>query len=181
MKIPLPKLKAMLLFFATYTDEKFLGKVKLMKLFYFADFLHLKKYGLPITYDTYAKFTYGPVPLTILNFINDVSEEGYESVLGDTVRIVQMPGTKIQRIEPLKKLTQREKDYFSKSEIEILETVCKRFYESNAEEIKEASHKEAAWNRTNLGEKIPYDIALKDKDCEITNEEMSLFMKVFNA
>ena len=53
MKIPMPKLKAILLYFGTYTDNRFLGKVKLMKLFYFLDFMHVKKYGTPVTYDTY--------------------------------------------------------------------------------------------------------------------------------
>ena len=35
MKISISKLKAIILFFGNHTNTKFLGKVKLMKLFYF--------------------------------------------------------------------------------------------------------------------------------------------------
>jgi hypothetical protein len=67
---PIPKLKAMIRYFATYTDPRSLGKKKLMKLFYFADFEHVKKYASPITFDNYVHLEHGPVPSTILNLVN---------------------------------------------------------------------------------------------------------------
>jgi hypothetical protein len=66
MNIPIQKLKAMILFFATFTDPRLLGKKKLMKLFYFADFGHVKRYASPITYDNYVHLEHGPIPSAIL-------------------------------------------------------------------------------------------------------------------
>ena len=70
MKIPLSKLKAMLLFFASNTNPALLGKVKLMKLFYFCDFMNIKKYGAPITFDNYVHLEHGPIPSTIMNLVS---------------------------------------------------------------------------------------------------------------
>ncbi|NCN39598.1 MAG: SocA family protein, partial [Candidatus Aenigmarchaeota archaeon] len=74
MKIPTAKLKAILLYFCNYTDTTFLGKTKLMKLFYFADFTHLKQFGSPITYDTYVKLEHGPIPSTIKSLVDTACE-----------------------------------------------------------------------------------------------------------
>jgi len=52
-------------------NVKFLGKTKLMKLLFFADKLHLQRFGKPIFYDKYFKLPYGPVPtLTFLKVFN---------------------------------------------------------------------------------------------------------------
>ena len=79
MKIPKTKLKAMLRYFCTNTNPSFLGKTKLMKLFYFADFLHVKKYGVPITYDTYIRLEHGPVPSKILNLVNSIIDDNEQA------------------------------------------------------------------------------------------------------
>ena len=86
MNIPVPKLKAILLYFANYTNSRFLGKVKLMKLFYFLDFLHVKKYGAPITYDTYVNLVHGPIPSAIKNLIDTADDDFDNSILADTIK-----------------------------------------------------------------------------------------------
>jgi len=172
----------MLLYFATNTDEKFLGKVKLMKLFYFADFMHIKQYGVPITYDRYVHLDHGPVPSIIMNSVNDTADDQDDSELGDTISINIKPGQHIHRIKKLREFTENEKDYFSDSELDILEKVCKRFYDANAKQIELASHKEAAFSKTNYGDDIPYSLALEDSDCrqDIDKETIELLVQIAN-
>jgi uncharacterized phage-associated protein len=178
MKISLPKLKAILLFFGTYTDAKYLGKVKLMKLFYFLDFLHLKKYGSPVTYDNYVNLEHGPIPSAILNLVNSAIDDIDSSSLSDTISFETPTGTAMQRMIAARKFVESDKKYFSPSQLETMERVTKMFGDKNTKFIEEASHKESPWKCTNLLENIPYTLAAKDEDCLVTEEEIALMLSI---
>ena len=179
MKIPLSKLKAMVLFFASNTDKRLLGKVKLMKLFYFADFDHLKKYGSPITWDTYINLEHGPIPSGIKNLV-DGAEDLDASKLSDTIKIEKTDGIFLHRVIPIRDFNDNDKKYFSETEISIMKEVCDRFFDKNTKEIEDISHKESAWKETSFLERIPYNLASKDKDCKVSKEEIDLMIKIFN-
>jgi uncharacterized phage-associated protein len=178
MKISLPKLKALILFFGTYTDTKYLGKVKLMKLFYFLDFLHTKKYGSPITYDNYVNLEHGPIPSGILNLVNSAIDDVDNSALSDTISFETPAGTIMQRIIPIRKFAESDKKHFSKSQLEVMNEVAERFRDKNTKFIEDASHKESPWKCTNMLENIPYTLAAKDNDCLVSEEEISLMLKI---
>jgi uncharacterized phage-associated protein len=178
MKISLPKLKALILFFGTYTDTRYLGKVKLMKLFYFLDFLHLKKYGSPVTYDNYVNLEHGPIPSGILNLVNSAIDDIDSSALSDIISFETPDGTIMQRIVPARKFTDNDKKYFSKSQLDVMNEVVKRFGDKNTKFIEDASHKESPWKCTNMLENIPYTLAAKDNDCLVSEEEISLMLKI---
>lgn len=178
MKIPIKKLKALILYFCTYTDIKFLGKVKLMKLFYFADFMHLKKYGAPITYDTYVNLEHGPIPSAVKNLVDTASDDIDNSILADTITVERPEGTDMCRIIGLRKFTDNDAQLFSESELETLKRVCIRFGDKNTKYTEETSHNEAAWQKTNLLETIPYELAAEDGDCLVDKEEIKLILKV---
>lgn len=179
MKVPLPKLKAMLLFFAYNTDKRLLGKVKLMKLFYFTDFGHVKECGTPITWDTYIKLEHGPIPSGIKNIIDSVEDDIDNSLVSDTIVIEKSEGSYLHRIVPLREFTEQDKEYFSESELLVMSNVCLRFADKNTKEIEEASHKEATWKETSLLEVIPYSLAIKDLDCKVAKEEIDLLIKIY--
>lgn len=178
MKIPLAKLKAILLFFSTYTDGRFLGKVKLMKLFYFLDFTHVKKYGAPITFDSYVNMEHGPIPSNIMNLVYGVDEDIDSSVLSDTIKIV-MPedsSTKMHRITGLREFNENDRKLFSENELETLSKVVERFGKKNTSAIEKASHKEAPWALTKFLEEIPYTLAAQDPDCLVSAEEIEFLV-----
>ncbi|MFA5954258.1 MAG: Panacea domain-containing protein [Patescibacteria group bacterium] len=177
MKIPIPKLKALLLYFGTYTDKELLGKVKLMKLIYFADFLHVKKYGSPITYDTYIKLEHGPVPSAIKNLVDTAYDDVDNSMLADTIRF-DTSGGYIHRVIPQRIFSEKDKNYFSDTELEILRNVVERFGDKNARFIEEASHEESPWKETNFLEEIPYSLATHDDDCNVSREEIEMLMNI---
>lgn len=179
MKISLPKLKAILLYFCTNTDPRFLGKVKLMKLFYFLDFGHIKKYAIPVTFDDYINLEHGPIPTTIKNLVDEVCDDLDSSVLADTVFCETSETSRIMRIVSKRKFTDEDKKYFSKSELEMLDTVCKRFSDSNKKTIEDASHSEAPWRMTGILDRIPYSLAVHDNDCQVEKEDIELSAAVF--
>lgn len=173
MKIPARKLKALLLYFTLHTEPRLLGKTKLMKLIYFADFLHLKRYGALITYDKYYHLEYGPVPTTIKNLVDSADSDVDNSILADTIKITRH--SEQMRIEPLRTFSESDKNLFSDSELRTLERVCARFSSTNTRDIVEASHLEAPWRDTEELEEIPFKLALEDPDCEISKADFELF------
>ena len=178
MKIPIKKLKSIILYFCTYTDIKFLGKVKLMKLFYFLDFMHIKKYGAPVTYDRYVNLEHGPIPSSIKNLVDTATDDIDNSILTDTISIERPDGIKMCRIIANRKFTEKDKENFSETELDILKRVCLRFGDKNTKYIEDVSHKEAPWQQTKFLQAIPYTLATKDKDCNIDEEEIKLLMRI---
>lgn len=176
MRIPLSKLKAILLYFGTYTNTRFLGKVKLMKLFYFLDFMHVKQYGSPVTYDAYIHLEHGPIPSNIKNLVDSLDDDMDNAVLSDTIKIEKLEGQNVHRIMPIRKFNENDTKYFSENELDILQKVCMRFYNANAREIEEESHKESPWSKTELLDEIPYTLAADDSDCKISKEEIELLL-----
>ena len=110
MLISMPKLKAMIRYFASNTEPELLGKKKLMKLFYFSDFAHVKKYGAPITYDNYVHLEHGPIPSTIMNLIGAVESEKDDSILGAVLTIETRNGSNMKRIVVYKKFDDQDKN-----------------------------------------------------------------------
>jgi len=178
LNISIPKLKALLLYFATHTDVKFLGKVKLMKLLYFADFMHVKNYGSPITYDTYVHLEHGPIPSAIKNLVDSAADDIDNSVLADTIQIEKPEGIDMSRVLPKREFTDRDRKYFSETELEILEKVCARFGDKNTKTIEDASHAEAPYKNTRFLETIPYELATLDDDCRVSEEEIKLLLEI---
>lgn len=178
MNIPLRKLKAILAYLANNTNTKFLGKVKLMKLFYFVDFLHVKTFGSPITYDTYVNLEHGPVPSFIKNLVDDAVDDIQHSEFADTIDVERPAGTNMYRILPVRKFSKQDHDLLSPNELEILEKVCARYGNASTKEIEEASHRESAWKNTDFLERIPYKLAANDQDSKFSEEDISLFMEI---
>ena len=177
MRLPLAKLKAILRYFGTYTDQRFLGKTKLMKLFYFLDFTHVKKHGCPVTYDQYVNLEHGPIPSTILNLVNGAIEDIDNSILSDTVTFEEA-GLGMIRMRPLRDFTDKDKDYFTPTEFQVLESVCRRFGDKNTKFIEDASHKEAPWKTTGLLDNIPYTRAVLDSDCLVDEDEIKMAVEL---
>ncbi len=179
MNITLPKLKAILLYFGNNT--KYLGKIKLMKLFYFLDFMHVKKYGAPVTYDVYVNLEHGPIPSTIKNLIDTAINDPEDSRLIDVVHFERIKkvhrGNDMIKMLPNRKFMEADEKLFSLGELEVLKEVCKRFYASNSDTIERASHDEAPWKETKFLDIIPYSLATKDIDSQVSKEEVDLLLK----
>ncbi len=178
MLIPTPKIKAMIRFFASNTDPKLLGKTKLMKLFYFTDFGYVKKYASPITYDNYTHLEHGPVPSTIFNLINTAETDIDHAILADTLSVIMKEGSPQKRIVATSQFSERDKQYFTNNELEVMAEICQRFKDKPSRFIEEASHKEAAFSLTGETENISYELAAIDPDCIVTREDIRLSMEV---
>lgn len=163
MKIPIQKLKAILLFFGMNTNPSLLGKVKLMKLFYFIDFEHVRQYGSPITFDRYINLEYGPIPSTIKNLVDGVEDYKEDSKLKDVISI-EADDSGLKKVISKRKFEEKDKQYFTESELKVMHEIANRFAGSTKKEIEDASHKEIPWSSTNFLDIIPYSLAVKDEE-----------------
>ena len=169
--------------FFNINNVHFLGKTKLMKLLFFADKLHLQKFGRPIFYDKYFKLPHGPVPSLTLNIIDSLNEEENYDLQEYTELFKKHIATKEKMLDNGMKQTifeiktEFDEEAFSKSEIEILTQVAKMFKDINAKQISEISHELPEYKYTEVNDIIDYaDMAPENKEyiefIEKTNKEL---------
>ena len=181
MKMPLAKLKAILRYFCSNTNSSLLGKTKLMKLFYFVDFGHVKKFGAPITFDRYIHLENGTIPSDIMNMINYVVDEGEKAILSDTISVIKEEGMDMQKIKCHGEFVENDKKYFSENELETLKEVCNRFKNDAAKKLVDISHSEAPWLKTDESEEIPYALAADDVDAKVDKKEIEFSLNVLSC
>lgn len=129
-----------LLFFGKKTDPKIFGVTKLLKLLFFSDFFHFKKYGRAIMGDLYFRLPQGPVPSVSYNLFNETFQRGEDTDLKKAARVIRekMIDYDLYRIEPLK---DPDLDVFSDSDIEIMKSVAKKYYNKTGSEMVKEVHK----------------------------------------
>lgn len=129
-------------------------KTKLMKLLFYADFGHFKKYSVSITGARYARLPYGPVPdqferwLAVL-ILDDNGVQKEEEWMQD------YPG------EVYVGTTSPDISIFTPSELRVLATVKEAFQEFSAKRMSDVSHNEKGYRKTETARLIPYSYALE--------------------
>jgi len=139
--------------FFTKKDPNYLWKTKLLKLLWYSDFYHFKKYSISISGLEYARLPYGPCP------------DDYEILFGILTR------TKVVDAA-LKIVGDYEGEAFvfddqaieyeslGREELETLEAVWNTFKDFSAADIAKRSHSENAWKSVKQGHLIPYSYAM---------------------
>lgn len=178
MRISAPKLKAIIKYLCENTDPKLLGKTKLMKLFYYIDFTHIKKYGTSITGDKYYHLERGPIPSVIKNLIDGAEEEPDLAILSDTIQITKKADSNLCQISCLQDFTKKDEEYFSEIELETMKVVTEKFGSYSTKQIVDLAHSEAPWLKTKEVEAIPYTLATEDIDCKVSKEDIELLNKI---
>ena len=131
MKIADKKRENVILFFANQSPNKSIEKVKLMKLIWLSDKLHLNKYGRLILQEHYKAMPNGLVPIVAYAQIPKKIDHNTYEVIEKYVKAKRNETT----------------DFFSKSDIEIMLYVWKKFGTMTSEELSEYSHKFPEWLR----------------------------------
>ena len=153
LKINKEKYKAVILFLANKIQNCTLGKVKLMKLLYYADFDFFEKTDKSITNDVYVRLPLGPVPQNAEEIIDEMVSDGLIKIerqrmsvgMNDRLLIIPLKGMNLALL--------------SKEEIEMLENVSQKWEKFSGNEMRDASHGEAPWIATKPNCIIDYNLA----------------------
>lgn len=139
------KLAAMVQIFAETNQG--LVKTKLQKLLYYADNLHYKRYGYPITGLAFIHNHFGPVPVNhdlicwALEIVGAIEMKPYEGPYEGEIIIPVDNG---------------DQDLFSDEELDVIFTVAGYFKDYSARRISDFSHKERGYLETAHKEIIPF-------------------------
>jgi len=125
-----------------------LSFMQIAKLLFYADKIHLKRYGRPITGDIYIKMEHGPNPSSIYDYLKDVRSR--HSLRDEFIQVKlepNLPHAPIPYISPLK---DTDMSVFSDSDLEILEEVFVKYGNMTAKQLRELSHREKAWQEAEM-------------------------------
>lgn len=145
------KLEQAILFFLHHANNARLGKTKLMKLLYYADFDHYEQYEAAITGARYRKLDHGPVPDDAMIVIEELEQAGRitrKDVVGDGFRQHRYETDESVNLE-----------VFTPTEVDVLNQVARRWDEHTTKQIETATHGEAPWIAVGKNEVIPYYLA----------------------
>ena len=144
------KLAGMMIFFAA---RRQISKIALMKLLWYADFMHFKKHSVSISGARYASLPYGPAlddwPLC-LQAATDAGAVTIETLIlsnGNEADLICAE-------------TELDDHLFAEEEFATLQEVAKQFGKLTAKKLTDLSHKEDAWKLTPRGHIISYEHAL---------------------
>lgn len=160
MKIDFEKIGIIASYFAQHTKDLYV--TKLLKLFYYLDFISYKSRGASVTNDVYFKMPYGPVPSSIKNSIDLLS---VENILGKEFKSKLSPYISLQKdatgngnliIDKSKELNLRK---LSSSEIELMECIATTFKDTKAKTLSNQTHREKPWLSTSDFAVIDYGLA----------------------
>lgn len=147
------KLKAAVAYLAerSIRDENF-GQVKLVKLLYYADCAAYLRTGRPLTGANYVRQEHGPYPEDWRSITKQLERDGVVRIHSEEIP----DGSRRRRAVPAGassgySLTEQERTF--------LDDQLRRFAEFNAAQIEEYSHDEAAWQTTEPGRVIPWELA----------------------
>lgn len=137
----------------TYFAVSKLSKVALMKLLWYADFLHFKKHAVSISGARYASLPLGPA-------LDDWLLCLQSAVDADAITIESLIFTNGNDVDLVYAKSELDDQIFSKEELATLQEVATRFGKLTAKKLTELSHKEEAWRQTATGRLISYEHAL---------------------
>lgn len=125
-----------------------LFKVKLMKLWFYADFLHFQREGVSISGFPYARLNMGPVPDNFSYILGWMESTGMACI--DVVPTTRGEG------EVLVPLVTPQENLFSDSEKEDMSLVLAKLGSKTGAVLASISHREPAWQNTPHAARISY-------------------------
>lgn len=160
MKIDFEKVGTIAAYFAENTKELYV--TKLLKLFYYLDFISFKTKGVSVTNDVYFKMPYGPVPSSIKNSIDLLS---VENILGKEFKSQLSLYIKLQKGADgngnliISKGKEIDLGKLSKTEFQLMNSIAKTFSDTKAKTLSNQTHREKPWLCTSDFSVIDYSLA----------------------
>lgn len=120
-----------------------------VKVLFFADKIHLNKYGRPILGDQYVAMEHGPVPSTVYNMLK------HDPFLGPDLRKAVKEALSIDDTR-VKAIRKPDMEVFSKSDIECLKESLSIFGHMSFGTLKRVSHDEKAYSDASANSEMDY-------------------------
>ena len=136
-----------------------MDRLKLNRLIFLADRLHLARYGRPIVGGHYCAMPHGPVPSEFYNAVKDGELQGVFPEVGS------------HKIGSERKA---DEDFLSETDLEILRCINDQYGSRDAWSLRELTHQFEAYKRNFLGGNTSYSLPYEDffLDLDPSDQEM---------
>lgn len=148
-----------------YVSKDVHNLYNIMKVFYFADKLHLSKYGRFMFGETYYAMRKGHVPSTIYDIIKFVRGNGTKIFGAELKNAIEVNKNDVRAKQ------QANLDFLSPSEIECLNDAIKEYGNLDYVSLLFKSHKDHAYKVTQLNQEIKVDDIVDSLDNKKTIKE----------
>jgi hypothetical protein len=149
-QLDMNKLVSVIGYFSNFTNN--LYKVKLMKLLWYTDALYFKRYSVSMTGLVYKHMPLGALPIAYDEIIHLPAVISQEEIINDDIAYKILPNKEVNISE------------FTLEELNVLESVARKFKDYNAKQIVDYMHKEKAYTDTEEYQIIPYSLAKEVKE-----------------
>ncbi|MBF0259990.1 MAG: SocA family protein [Desulfamplus sp.] len=128
------------------------------KVLFYADKMHINKYGRPVTGDVYIKMPYGPVPSGARDLITGSAwlSPKQTDKMKDSLIIDKDLNYQLTALRP------PDTSYLSRSDITCLETSLNKYGHLSFDELYSLTHAEKCYCQTFSNEKIDYALFIDD-------------------
>jgi len=140
-------------------NTKYIGKLKLLKLLYFLDFMHYKRVGYSVTGQNYYALPMGPVPT---EFYAELDQPAPDLQSAFDIAEVQAAKGKMIKLKPKSKF---DPSHFTRFQLRLMEQLAQEYRDARSEDMIEATHLEnLPWHQVYEVEGrrnalIPYELA----------------------
>lgn len=145
-------------------------RLRIAKLLYIADRIHLVRHGRPIVGGRYVALQQGPVPSMAVDVLEDLEAAKAEDAeplpvhakfSEELARLVDVDTSK--RYPEYSARAAADLSQLSRSDIAVLDEVVKRFGKLTPYALRGLTHKHAAWQKTPIPEDIDYALFFEDE------------------
>lgn len=162
--IEIDKIKTICSYLADNIDDLFV--TKLMKFFYYIDFVSYAQRGASVTNDIYYKLPYGPVPTFIKNevdhlLLNDLVEDNSRQLASNVKLEPRVAGDNIAGYVLKNVAKSYSLTNLSEYEIGLINRLIEKYKNKTAKFLSEQTHKEPPYQLTSDNSVIEYELANK--------------------
>jgi uncharacterized phage-associated protein len=119
-----------------------IDKLKIIKLIYFADRYHFRKYYRTITGDDYYSMDHGPVASGVLDIINNNRSFGRGKWIEYKDNYLDVENNTVRSKSDI------DEDEFSDSDVEVLEEIWEKFGSKTGNNLRNLTHRYPEWMKT---------------------------------
>jgi Protein of unknown function (DUF4065) len=138
------------------------GATKVNKILFFAEFSHIRAYGVPITGEPYQKLENGPAPRHLIPIRDQLIADGAAYLRKDDYF-----GRPLHRLVPKRPAAVNR---FTQNELRVTDQVITALWGKTAKEVSDLSHEEMGWRMVEDGEDIPLPSAFLAKRAVSTDK-----------
>lgn len=158
--INIDKIKTIICYLSEKIDKLYI--TKLMKLFYYIDFISYAERNSSITNDIYYKLPYGPTPSFIKSEIDNlviqpIVENGIESQFSDCIKLEEDKDKNGKIIRSIGKKYGIKN--LSEYELGLINEIIKKIGKKTAKTLTNKTHREKPYLLTNRNSVISYELA----------------------